>query len=184
MAYFELEARHADGLVTLTVRDTGRWRAPRGTNRGRGLKIIAAAVDELDLRTTDAGTEVVMHRRLRPTVSPLADVSFETLEGIVVARLEGEVDMSNAASSARRSPARVPSDARGLVLDLGGVGYVDSAGIHVFFELRERLTRRGQEIRVALAADSPVATALEYAGVQRALGAATTVRDAIEDLED
>jgi anti-sigma regulatory factor (Ser/Thr protein kinase)/putative methionine-R-sulfoxide reductase with GAF domain len=66
VAYFELEARHADGLVTVTVSDTGRWRAPRGTNRGRGLTIIAAAVDELDLRTTDAGTEVVMHRRLRP----------------------------------------------------------------------------------------------------------------------
>ena len=67
-AYFDLEALHADGLVTLTVRDSGRWRAPRGANRrrGRGLKIIAAAVDELDLRTTDAGTEIVMRRRLRP----------------------------------------------------------------------------------------------------------------------
>jgi anti-sigma regulatory factor (Ser/Thr protein kinase)/putative methionine-R-sulfoxide reductase with GAF domain len=65
VAYFEFEALHADGLVTLTVRDAGRWRLPRGTNRGRGLKIISAAVDELDLRTTDAGTEVVMHRRLR-----------------------------------------------------------------------------------------------------------------------
>jgi anti-sigma regulatory factor (Ser/Thr protein kinase)/putative methionine-R-sulfoxide reductase with GAF domain len=64
VAYFELEALHADGLVTLRVRDTGRWRAPRGANRGRGLKIIAAAVDELDLHTTDAGTEVVMRRRL------------------------------------------------------------------------------------------------------------------------
>jgi anti-sigma regulatory factor (Ser/Thr protein kinase) len=65
VAYFELEALHADGLVTITVRDTGRWRAPRGTNRGRGLKMIAAAVDELDLHTTDAGTEVVMRRGLR-----------------------------------------------------------------------------------------------------------------------
>jgi anti-sigma regulatory factor (Ser/Thr protein kinase)/putative methionine-R-sulfoxide reductase with GAF domain len=66
VAYFELEALHADGLVTVAVRDAGRWRAPRGTNRGRGLKIIAAAVDELDLHTTDAGTELVMRRRLRP----------------------------------------------------------------------------------------------------------------------
>jgi anti-sigma regulatory factor (Ser/Thr protein kinase) len=65
VAYFELEALDADGVVTITVRDTGRWRAPRGTNRGRGLKIISAAVDELDLHTTDAGTEVVMRRRLR-----------------------------------------------------------------------------------------------------------------------
>ena len=67
VAYFELEASHADGLVTLSVRDTGRWRAPRGSNRGRGLKIIAAAVDELDLHTTDAGTELVMRRRLGGT---------------------------------------------------------------------------------------------------------------------
>jgi anti-anti-sigma factor len=117
-------------------------------------------------------------------VSPLADVSFETLEGVVVARLQGEVDMSNAAELGAAITARVPSEARALVLDLGGVGYVDSAGIHVFFELRERLTRRGQDIRVALADDSPVATALEYAGVQRALGAAATVRDAIENLQD
>jgi anti-sigma regulatory factor (Ser/Thr protein kinase) len=64
VAYFELEALHDEGVVTLTVRDTGRWRAPRGANRGRGLKMIAAAVDELDVHTTDAGTEVVMRRRL------------------------------------------------------------------------------------------------------------------------
>jgi anti-sigma regulatory factor (Ser/Thr protein kinase) len=64
VAYFELEARHEDGVVNLMVRDTGRWRAMRGSNRGRGLKMIAAAVDELDVRTTDAGTEVVMRRRL------------------------------------------------------------------------------------------------------------------------
>lgn len=117
-------------------------------------------------------------------MSPLADVTFETLAGVVVAHVEGEVDMSNANDLGAAITARVPSDARGLVLDLAEVGYVDSAGIHVFFELRERLTRRGQEIRLALAADSPIAMSLEYAGVQRTLGAATTVRDAIGDLPD
>ena len=117
-------------------------------------------------------------------MSPLADVTFETVGDVIVARVEGEVDMSNAAELGAAITARVPSEARALVLDLGGVGYVDSAGIHVFFDLREHLTRRGQAIRVALADDSPVATALEYAGVQRALGAAATVRDAMGQLED
>jgi GAF domain-containing protein/anti-sigma regulatory factor (Ser/Thr protein kinase) len=65
-AYFELEAMHEEGLVTVTVRDTGRWRTPRGGHRGRGLKMIAAAVDELDLRTTEAGSEVVIRHRLAP----------------------------------------------------------------------------------------------------------------------
>jgi anti-sigma B factor antagonist len=117
-------------------------------------------------------------------MSPLADVTFETLGDVVVARVQGDVDMSNAGELGAAITARVPSEARALVLDLGGVGYVDSAGIHVFFELREHLTRRGQAIRVALAADSPAATALEYAGVQRTLGAAATVRDAMAELED
>jgi anti-sigma B factor antagonist len=117
-------------------------------------------------------------------VSPLADITFEMVEDIVVARLAGELDMSNASELGAAITDRIPSDVRGLVLDLGAVGYIDSAGIHVFFELRERLTRRGQQVRVVLAAGSPVATALEYAGIQRTLGAAATVREAIEDLED
>jgi anti-sigma regulatory factor (Ser/Thr protein kinase)/putative methionine-R-sulfoxide reductase with GAF domain len=66
LAYFELEAAHADRLVTLTVRDTGRWRAPRGVNRGRGPKMIEAAIDELTVTTSEAGTELVMRHRLRP----------------------------------------------------------------------------------------------------------------------
>jgi anti-sigma regulatory factor (Ser/Thr protein kinase)/putative methionine-R-sulfoxide reductase with GAF domain len=61
---FELEAGHDDGLVTLTVRDSGRWRPSRATDRGRGLRMIEAAVDEFEVRSTDAGTEVIMRRRL------------------------------------------------------------------------------------------------------------------------
>jgi len=63
-ATFELEAAHASGVVTLAVRDAGRWRPPRGTDRGRGLKMIEAAVDEVDVRSTASGTEILMRRRL------------------------------------------------------------------------------------------------------------------------
>jgi anti-sigma regulatory factor (Ser/Thr protein kinase) len=66
VASFELELVHDAGLVTATVRDRGHWRVARGTNRGRGLKMIAAAVDALDVHTTDSGTEVIMRRRLGP----------------------------------------------------------------------------------------------------------------------
>jgi anti-sigma regulatory factor (Ser/Thr protein kinase)/putative methionine-R-sulfoxide reductase with GAF domain len=63
-ASFELEARHASGVVTLIVRDSGSWRPPRGQHRGRGLKIIEATVDQVDVRTTSDGTEIEMRRRL------------------------------------------------------------------------------------------------------------------------
>jgi GAF domain-containing protein/anti-sigma regulatory factor (Ser/Thr protein kinase) len=63
-ASFELETAHASGVVTLAVRDTGRWRPPRGGHRGRGLKMIKAAVDDVDVRSTESGTEIRMRRRL------------------------------------------------------------------------------------------------------------------------
>jgi anti-sigma B factor antagonist len=116
-------------------------------------------------------------------MTQLVDVRFETIDNIVVARLEGEVDMSNADDLGAAITARVSSDAIALVLDLAAVDYFDSAGIHVLYDLRERLTRRGQQIRLVLGPDSPVATALEYAGVQRSLGASPTVSDAVAALD-
>jgi anti-sigma regulatory factor (Ser/Thr protein kinase)/putative methionine-R-sulfoxide reductase with GAF domain len=64
-ASFELEAGRRAGLVEVTVRDDGQWRAPRGQNRGRGLEIIEATMDEVDVKPTEGGTEVRMRRRLR-----------------------------------------------------------------------------------------------------------------------
>ena len=63
-ASFELEVRRIEGTVEVMVRDMGRWRRPRGENRGRGLTIIEATMDELEVRPTDRGTEVLMRRRL------------------------------------------------------------------------------------------------------------------------
>ena len=117
-------------------------------------------------------------------MTPLADVRFETIDRVVVAHLEGEIDMSNASELGRAIIARVPADALGVVLDLGAVDYLDSAGIHVTFELRAHLTPRGQEIRLAVAPDSPIATTLQYAGVPGTIGATDTVQDAIAELRD
>jgi GAF domain-containing protein/anti-sigma regulatory factor (Ser/Thr protein kinase) len=64
-ASFELTACAKDGVVTLAVRDRGQWREPKRTDRGRGLTIIEASMDEVEIRPTGDGTEVLMRRRLR-----------------------------------------------------------------------------------------------------------------------
>jgi len=61
---FEVVATQADDAVTLTVRDAGQWRDPRGTNRGRGLTLMHGLVDEVDVQSGDSGTEVHLTRRL------------------------------------------------------------------------------------------------------------------------
>jgi GAF domain-containing protein/anti-sigma regulatory factor (Ser/Thr protein kinase) len=63
-ATFEVEAVHEDGLITIAVRDRGSWRAPRGTHRGRGLAMMRALMETVDVRQDEAGTEVVLSRRL------------------------------------------------------------------------------------------------------------------------
>jgi anti-sigma regulatory factor (Ser/Thr protein kinase) len=64
-ASFELEGTYADGVVTLTVRDAGAWRTSRGDlDRGRGLMMIEATMDDVDVRSTETGTEIVMSRKV------------------------------------------------------------------------------------------------------------------------
>jgi anti-sigma regulatory factor (Ser/Thr protein kinase)/putative methionine-R-sulfoxide reductase with GAF domain len=63
-ATFGLWARADGNELAITVRDSGRWRAPRGHGRGRGLTIIKKAMDGVEVNSTSSGTEIVMRRRL------------------------------------------------------------------------------------------------------------------------
>jgi anti-sigma regulatory factor (Ser/Thr protein kinase)/putative methionine-R-sulfoxide reductase with GAF domain len=63
-AQFELRVSATDGWVTIVVADSGEWRAPRGRHRGRGLKIMEAAMDEVEVKRGAHGTEIVMRKQV------------------------------------------------------------------------------------------------------------------------
>jgi GAF domain-containing protein/anti-sigma regulatory factor (Ser/Thr protein kinase) len=63
-AVFEVEAEHADGVITFLIRDRGNWRAPRGTHRGRGLAMMRALMEDVDVTHDDRGTVVILRRTL------------------------------------------------------------------------------------------------------------------------
>ena len=65
-AEFTLRATADEGQMTFVVTDAGRWRAPRGQDRGRGLTIIRAAMDDVEVNSSETGTEIVMRRRIAP----------------------------------------------------------------------------------------------------------------------
>jgi anti-anti-sigma factor len=108
-------------------------------------------------------------------MTQLAALEFERFDAILVAHVDGEVDMSNATQIGAAVARRLSNDDLALVLALAQVGYFDSAGIHVLFELRDRLQTRRQELRLVVPTGSPIATALELADVMRTLGAVETV---------
>jgi serine phosphatase RsbU (regulator of sigma subunit)/anti-sigma regulatory factor (Ser/Thr protein kinase) len=63
-ADFDVIGSVSDGYATITVRDYGAWRPPRGKNRGRGTLLMQQLMDDFEVRTAGDGTEVRMRRRL------------------------------------------------------------------------------------------------------------------------
>jgi serine phosphatase RsbU (regulator of sigma subunit)/anti-sigma regulatory factor (Ser/Thr protein kinase) len=63
-ANFEVEGAVDGDLVTLRVRDFGSWRAPRGQHRGRGLQLIDALMEDVQIERGEQGTEILMRRRI------------------------------------------------------------------------------------------------------------------------
>jgi anti-anti-sigma factor len=112
----------------------------------------------------------------------LADVSFEDRDGISVARVRGEVDMSNATELSASLQGAVEHVAAGLVLDLSGTSYLDSAGLHFVFDLGKRMRDRGQRLELVVPPDSPVAAILKIVGVESLAPVSETLEQAVQRL--
>jgi anti-anti-sigma factor len=94
-------------------------------------------------------------------VTSPAEIVLDRRDGSIVARLSGEVDMSNAAYVRDQLLASIPNDALALVLDISDCRYLDSAAIEVVFEVSRRLGRRRQELRLVMPPDSPLRRVIE-----------------------
>jgi anti-sigma regulatory factor (Ser/Thr protein kinase) len=71
-ASFDVEATvNQEGEVLVLVRDQGRWRPPRGHNRGRGTLLMQELMDHFEVTTGEEGTEVRMRRRLAKQGAPV-----------------------------------------------------------------------------------------------------------------
>ncbi|MGH2757988.1 MAG: STAS domain-containing protein [Actinomycetota bacterium] len=75
---------------------------------------------------------------------------------VVVARLAGELDFTDADRVSTELIAATPNDAIGLVLDLSEVRYIDSSGVRMLFDLAGRLDVCRQRLAVALPEESTI----------------------------
>jgi len=113
----------------------------------------------------------------------LADVAFEDVEGIAVARVRGEVDMSNATDVGTTLQEAIGHVSAGLVLDFSETNYLDSAGLHFVFDLGKRLRDRGQRLELVVPPDSPVESVLRIVNVQSLATVSPNLDGAIAKLQ-
>jgi anti-anti-sigma factor len=85
--------------------------------------------------------------------------------GWPVVRVKGDIDLSNADAVTTAAERAVSNRASGLVLDLSGVGFLDSAGLRVVFRLARRLGDRQQRLRLVVPEGARIARLLALSGV-------------------
>ena len=85
--------------------------------------------------------------------------SEEASDGITIARLEGELDKF-AADEVLAELESLPSSP-GLVVNLGGLTFLDSAGLHALFAAARFASERGTRLAFVLPHSSPIRRVLE-----------------------
>ena len=99
-----------------------------------------------------------------PGAGDLAQVVIQDHDGVPVAVISGEVDISNVDDITRQLIA-LPNFAPGLVVDLRLVAYMDSTGISLLHDLAARLRERSQQLIVVCPPGSPPRRVLELTGL-------------------
>jgi anti-anti-sigma factor len=112
----------------------------------------------------------------------LATLSVAERDGVPVASVTGEIDLTNVAELGERIARAVPNSALGLVVDLERKSFLDSAGLRLLFQLARRLEPRGQQLRIAVPDDAVIHKALEVVEVSRVATVHVGVDEAVAQL--
>ena len=116
-------------------------------------------------------------------MNELARLEFDRVSGVPVARVLGEIDLSNAGDVLESSIEGAFSDNAGtLLVDLSSVTYMDSAGIRALFELGERLAAVGKRMITIVPEESPIRRVLELADAPTVIALQTDLEGAVAAL--
>lgn len=100
----------------------------------------------------------------------------------MIVSVTGELDVFNAARMIELVEAAVPNQAHGAVLDLSGVGFLDSTAIRKLFALASRLAERRQLVHVVTPGGSTVLRTLQLVEFARAAPMHSSLQEALAAL--
>jgi anti-anti-sigma factor len=115
-------------------------------------------------------------------VSELGRVSIEHRDHIVVGKVDGELDLSNAEQVREALTAAVDKDDTALVLDLSATTYFDSAGVRLVFQLADDLRARRRALALVLGDNQIVQRVASLSGIGDHVACHPTVAAAVESL--
>jgi anti-anti-sigma factor len=97
-------------------------------------------------------------------MSDLASLRLRERANVVIATVEGEIDVSNTDRLQRELTGAVSNSAHGLLVDLSDLDFLDSSCVHMLYALAERLGDRQQRFAVVLPPNRPTRRTIELTG--------------------
>jgi anti-sigma B factor antagonist len=113
-------------------------------------------------------------------MNDLVGLDIEHRDAVVIARLTGELDISVAESTGRKIAEAVPNSARGVVVDMAALDFMDSSGVSMLFGLARQVGSHRQQLVVVAPTGRPVARVLQIVEFDRAAPVREDVEAAIE----
>lgn len=106
------------------------------------------------------------------------NVQVEHHDKVLVARVEGRVDSSNSQDFERQLQGAIGEDVQAVVVDLGQLAYISSAGLRVVLLVAKTLGQRKVSISLCALSD-PVQSVFEISGFNRIIQIYDTQADAL-----
>jgi anti-anti-sigma factor len=177
-----------DGRLRASVRDHGLWREPEpAANRGLGLRLTAALVDQLNVSHDEHGTTATLELALtRPARLLTADqlASGQAVPPPAQAdpllildqpwapepriRIDGPIDASTAEQVEHGVRAAGAAGTRGLTVDLTGVSHLASAGVAALHRQTSAHGANGTALRLYAPTASPADVILTLVELEHA----------------
>lgn len=111
-----------------------------------------------------------------------ASVRVTELDGVAVAEVSGEIDIVNAVEVGGQLFGIAPNTSPGLVVDLSGVTYMDSRGVHLLLDLANRLNMRHQQVHLVVPAHALIRRVLLLTHVDSVVPIHLSVEEALTAL--
>ena len=109
----------------------------------------------------------------------LCSIDFDERGSALIARISGEIDISNAEAVEKLLATRLDT-VEHYVVDLSATTHLDSAAIRLLFNLGERLRTRGRSLTLVVPETSPVSRLLRISDIGAVIELSADLDEVIE----
>jgi anti-sigma B factor antagonist len=113
----------------------------------------------------------------------VSDVGFDRRNEVLLARLQGEIDIASAEGLEDAILAETRSaEETGLVIDLSDVSFLDSSGVRLLFRVHRAMIEQGRPMALVVPQGTTVSSVLSIVEMAAVVWTSPTVDGAIEKL--